>query len=83
MLILAKGLRQFICKWLKEGCPPEIIAFKAAEKNARWKTNYEIIYQWVYHERHGLILFLTRSHKKGEKEAQASGNDARKRQTVP
>ena len=62
-----KGLKQFICKWLKEGYSPEIISFKAAEKNVKWKTNYETIYQWIYNERHDLIPFLTRSHKKRRK----------------
>jgi IS30 family transposase len=62
-----KGLRRFICKWLKEGYSPEIIVFKAAQENTRWKTNYETIYQWIYNERHDLIPFLTRSHKKRRK----------------
>ena len=62
-----KKLRRFICKWLKEGYSPEIIVFKAAEENSRWKTNYETIYQWIYNERHDLIPFLTRSHKKRRK----------------
>ena len=58
-----KGLRRYIAKWLKKGYSPEITAFKAAEKNIRWKTNYETIYQWIYHERRDLIPFLTRCHK--------------------
>ena len=58
-----KGLRRYIYKWLKKGYSPEIIAFKAREKNIRWKTNYETIYQWIYNERRDLIPFLTRSHK--------------------
>ena len=62
-----KGLRRFIIKWVKEGYSPEIIAVKAMEKNARWKTNYESIYQWIYNERHDLIPFLTKSHKKRRK----------------
>jgi IS30 family transposase len=62
-----KRLRRFICKWLKNGYSPEIIAFMAAGKNPRWKTNYETIYQWIYSERHDLIPFLTRSHKKRRK----------------
>jgi len=62
-----KGLRRFICKWLQKGYSPEIIAFKAAEENTRWKTNHETIYQWIYNERHDLIPFLTRSHKKRRK----------------
>jgi len=70
-----KGLRRFICKWLKEGYSPEIIAFKAAEENARWKTNHETIYQWIYKERNDLIPYLTRSHKKRRK--RGSGNQKR------
>ena len=70
-----KSLRQFICKWLKAGYSPEIIAFKASKENTRWKTNYETIYQWVYNERHDLIPFLTRSHKKRRKR----GSGKRKR----
>ena len=62
-----KRLRRFISKWLKEGYSPEIIAFKASEKNPKWKTNYETIYQWIYSERNDLIPFLTRSHKKRRK----------------
>jgi IS30 family transposase len=62
-----KRLRQFICKWLKEGYSPEIIAHKAMEKNNRWKTNYETIYQWIYNDRKDLIPFLTKSHKKRHK----------------
>jgi IS30 family transposase len=62
-----KDLRRFISKWLKEGYSPEIIAFMASEKNTRWKTNYETIYQWIYNDRHDLIPFLTRSHKKRRK----------------
>ena len=59
-----KRLRNFICKWIKKGYSPEIIAFKATQENPRWKTNYETIYQWIYTERQDLIPFLTRSHKK-------------------
>jgi len=70
-----KSLRRFICKWLRNGYSPEIIAIKAAEKNSRWKTNYETIYQWVYNERQDLISFLTRSHKKRRKR----GSGKRKR----
>ena len=62
-----KRLRRYICKYLREGYSPEIIAVKAYEKNERWKTNYETIYQWVYNDRHDLIPFLTRSHKKRRK----------------
>jgi len=58
-----KKLRHYICKCLKEGYSPEIIAFKAVERNIRWKTNHETIYQWIYNERRDLIPFLTRSHK--------------------
>ena len=59
-----KSLRRFIAKLLQKGYSPEIIAAKAMEKNIRWKTNYETIYQWIYNERRDLIPFLTRSHKK-------------------
>jgi len=62
-----KRLRRFIFKCLKNGYSPEIIAFKAKQKNPRWKTNYETIYQWIYNERQDLIPFLTRSHKKRRK----------------
>ena len=37
------------------------------EKNVRWKTNYESIYQWIYSEHHDLIPFLVRSQKKRRK----------------
>ena len=70
-----KKLRRFIYKWLKEGYSPEIITFKAAEENPKWKTNYETIYQWIYNERHDLIPFLTRSHKTRRKR----GSGQRKR----
>jgi len=62
-----KKLRSFIYNKIKEGYSPEIIAVKALEKNVRWKTNYESIYQWIYSERHELIPFLVRSHKKRRK----------------
>jgi len=62
-----KRLRRFIAKNLKLGYSPEITAFMAAEKNSRWKTNYESIYQWIYDERHDLIPFLVKSHKKRRK----------------
>ena len=45
-----KRLRRFISNLIKNGYSPEIIAFKATEKNPRWKTNYESIYQWIYNE---------------------------------
>jgi len=66
-----KRLRRFICKWLKSGYSPEIIADMAVKKNCRWKTNYESIYQWIYNERKDLIPFLTRSHKKRRKRGSA------------
>jgi IS30 family transposase len=62
-----KRLRRFICKWLKNGYSPEIIADLAFKKNSRWKTNYESIYQWIYSERKDLIPFLTKSHKNRRK----------------
>lgn len=62
-----KKLRGFICSQLGIGYSPEIIAFLASEKNERWKTNHETIYQWIYNDRHDLIPFLTRSHKKRRK----------------
>ena len=65
--ILQKKLRTFICIRIKEGYSPEIVAVKALEKNVRWKTNYETIYQWIYRERHDLIPFLVRCHKKRRK----------------
>ena len=58
-----KKLRRFIQEQLKSGYSPEIIAVKAFEKNERWKTNYETIYQWIYNERKDLIPFLTKSHR--------------------
>ena len=58
-----KRLRRFIQKQLKKGYSPEIIAVMASEKNERWKTNYETIYQWIYNDRKDLIPFLTKSHK--------------------
>jgi IS30 family transposase len=70
-----KQLRRFISKKLKLGYSPEIIAFEAQEKNIRWKTNFETIYQWIYKERHDLIPFLTRSHKKRRK--RGSGKNKR------
>jgi IS30 family transposase len=66
-----KKLRSFICSQLRIGYSPEIIAFTAAEKNERWKTNYETIYQWIYNDRQDLVPFLTRSHKKRRKRGSA------------
>ena len=66
-----KRLRQFICKLLHKGYSPEIIAFMAAQKNSRWKTNYETIYQWIYSDRHDLIPLLAKSHKKRRKRGSA------------
>jgi IS30 family transposase len=65
--IPGKRLRNFICSHLRAGYSPEIIAVMAARKNKNWKTNYETIYQWIYNDRHDLIPFLTRSHKKRRK----------------
>jgi IS30 family transposase len=62
-----KRLRRFICRHIRAGYSPEIIAFMATEKNENWKSNYETIYQWVYNDRQDLIPFLTRSHKKRRK----------------
>ena len=62
-----KKLRRFIYKKLRAGYSPEIIAFLAFQKNNKWKTNYETIYQWIYIERPELIPFLTRAHKKRRK----------------
>jgi IS30 family transposase len=66
-----KRLRQFICKWLRNGYSPEIIADMTYKRNCRWKTNYESIYQWIYNDRKDLIPFLTRSHKKRRKRGSA------------
>jgi IS30 family transposase len=68
-----KRLRRFICKYLKKGYSPEIIAFKAGETEGKWKTNYETIYQWIYNDRRDLIPFLTKSHKKRRKRGSAKG----------
>jgi IS30 family transposase len=62
-----KRLRRFIYINLRKGYSPEIIAAMAADKNERWKTNYETIYQWIYNDRKDLIPFLTGSHKKRRK----------------
>ena len=62
-----KRLRRYISKLLHKGYSPEIIAFKAMQKNPHWKINYETIYQWIYMDRHDLIPLLTRSHKKRRK----------------
>jgi len=58
-----KKLRRFIKKQLKQGYSPEIISAMALEKNEKWKTNYETIYQWIYSDRKDLIPFLTKSHR--------------------
>jgi transposase, IS30 family len=58
-----KKLRRYIQKLLKKGYSPEIISVMAFEKNERWKTNYETIYQWIYNDRKDLIPFLTKSHR--------------------
>ena len=56
---------------LKLGYSPEIIVFLAVEKNIRWKTNYETIYQWIYNDRKDLIPFLAKGHKKRRKRGSA------------
>jgi transposase, IS30 family len=43
----------------------------AFEKNERWKTNYETIYQWIYNDRKDLIPFLTKSHRTRQKRGSA------------
>ena len=68
-----RRLRGFICKYLKAGYSPEIIAFKAGETQSKWKTNYESIYQWIYTDRQDLIPFLAKSHKKRRKRGWAKG----------
>ena len=67
-----RRLRGFICKYLKAGYSPEIIAFKAGETQSKWKTNYESIYQWIYTDRQDLIPFLAKSHKKRRKRENAA-----------
>ena len=62
-----KRLRRFIWKNIIKGYSPEIVAVLAAERNPRWKTNYETIYQWIYNDRKDLIPFLIRGHKKRRK----------------
>jgi IS30 family transposase len=69
--IPGKRLRNFICKHIRTGYSPEIVAAMAAKKNKRWKTNYETIYQWIYSDRHDLIPFLARSHKKRRRRGSA------------
>ena len=66
-----KFLRRFIYKNLKLGYSPEIIAFMATEKNNKWKTNHESIYQWIYKEHKELIPFLAQGHKKRRKRGSA------------
>jgi IS30 family transposase len=66
-----KKLRRFIQKLLKNGYSPEIISVMALEKNERWKTNYETIYQWIYNGRKDLIPFLTKSHRIRRKKGSA------------
>jgi len=66
-----RRLRRFICKKLKLGYSPEIIAFMTGEENNRWKTNYETIYQWIYNDRKDLIPFLAQGHKKRRKRGSA------------
>ena len=66
-----RKLKRFICNNLKKGYSPEIIAFLVTEKNSRWKTNHETIYQWIYKERQDLIPFLVRGHKKRRKRGTA------------
>jgi IS30 family transposase len=61
--------RAFIIK----GCSPEITAAIAKEKNDKWKTNYETIYQWIYEQRRDLIPFLVKSHKKRHKRGAKKG----------
>jgi IS30 family transposase len=60
-----KRLRRFICRQLRKGYSPEIIAIEAAKK--QWNTNYESIYQWIYKDRQDLIPFLAKSHKNRRK----------------
>jgi len=66
-----RKLRRYICKYLKKGYSPEIVAFMAMEKNRSWKTNYETIYQWIYKDRRDLIPFLVRGHKTRRKRGSA------------
>ena len=44
----------------------------AFEKNERWKTNYETIYQWIYSDRKDLIPFLIKSHRIRRKRGSAN-----------
>src|SRR5215510_9651175 len=74
-----KKLRRYIRKYLKKGYSPEIIVFKAAQKNRKWKTNHETIYQWIYSDSRDLIPFLTRSHKRRWKRSSGKG----KRGAIP
>jgi IS30 family transposase len=66
-----KRLRRYIWKMIRKGYSPEIVPFIAAEKNRRWKTNHETIYQWIYTEQKDLIPFLVHAHKKRRKRGSA------------
>jgi IS30 family transposase len=66
-----KRLRRFIQKYIRKGYSPEIVAFMVTEKNSRWKTNYETIYQWIYNVRKDLVPFLVKGHKKRRKRGSA------------
>jgi IS30 family transposase len=66
-----KRLRRYIWKMIRKGYSPEIIAFKATEKNPHWNTNHETIYQWIYAEQKDLIPFLVHAHKKRRKRGSA------------
>jgi IS30 family transposase len=66
-----KRLRRYIYKMIRKGYSPEIVAFMAAERNSRWRTNHETIYQWIYAECTELIPFLVHAHKKRRKRGSA------------
>jgi len=66
-------LRNYIENKLKEGWTPELIAGRLGIDFPGQKTNYESIYLWIYTDRHDLIEYLPRSHRKRRKRCSAKG----------
>lgn len=70
-----KKLQKYIIRHLKKGWSPELIAGRLSIKKFGLQSNYESIYQFIYHDRRDLIQYLPQSHKKRKK--RASGKNKR------
>jgi IS30 family transposase len=71
-------VRAFVEEKLRCGWSPEHIAGRLPLEHPGLKTNYETIYQWIYHERRDLIPYLVQARKKRRPRAHGAKKRASK-----